>query len=298
MREEREGEREERDGNGDGVYVRKCNYFQKFSHQEEEARPGLYSVRLYDPHLVDSSPSPSPSFEETPPSILCSLSATAHAGIHQYIFETPFSPSLSSSPLSQHVLIDPCHNMAYSPSACKSSHISLSSSGDKAEGQIEFAGDFSGRTGGFNLSFSLSFSPSFSPSLSGTWDGNGTLSYGERETDSVNGGVFVTFERGEIQERVVEVSVGLSFLDLETAEANREKEIGERGFEEVEREAWKMWEEKLSVFQVKEQEKSETVDEDLIKFYTSVYHSYTVPTNYTGTLFFLFFFSLFFFLSL
>jgi predicted alpha-1,2-mannosidase len=96
----------------------------------------------------------------------------------------------------------------------------------------------------------------------GGWDRD--VFKGRTELSGEHVKAFVSFDtRGE---ETIEVKIGTSFMDFETAEANLEAEIGSRSFTTVRREAREVWNDKLSRIAVEGGS-----EEDKIKFYTSLY---------------------------
>lgn len=102
-----------------GYYVRLCDYKQRFSHWDELAEPGRYSVVLQDSREKSS--------------IIANLSATAHAAIHRYQY--------LDSNLNKHVVIDPCHNIAFEETACLDSAVWVDAvTPRRLQGWIHFSG--------------------------------------------------------------------------------------------------------------------------------------------------------------
>ena len=87
-------------------------------------------------------------------------------------------------------------------------------------------------------------------------------------------GIDINF--GDIAGQPLEMKVGISFISCENALENLEAEAGELSFDEVRRNALADWEEALSVIDMEsEDEEIKTV------FYTALYHSMIMPTNFT-----------------
>ena len=81
---------------------------------------------------------------------------------------------------------------------------------------------------------------------------------------------------GDIKDQPLEMKVGISFISTENAMENLEAEAGELSFDDVRKNALSDWEEALSVIDMEsEDEEIKTV------FYTSLYHSMIMPTNFT-----------------
>lgn len=114
--------------------------------------------------------------------------------------------------------------------------------------------------------FVAEFSKKFSDY--GVWDKN--VLKGNSEASGAEVKAYVSFDTkgGE----TVEVKVGTSFIDYETASSNLEKEIGTKDFSTVRKDARNTWNEKLSKIQIE----GGTEDEKVI-FYTSLYLTFFEP---------------------
>ena len=100
------------------------------------------------------------------------------------------------------------------------------------------------------------------------------FSISENITDSLRVKAIFNFEvkAGEI----IEVKVGISAVDVEGAKNNLTKEIGYKSFETVRKETEQLWDKELSKIKV-----SGGKDEDLVNFYTSLYHSMIAPNLFS-----------------
>ena len=74
----------------------------------------------------------------------------------------------------------------------------------------------------------------------------------------------------------VELKVGISFVDMEGAENNYQREIASKSFDQVRREADELWNRELSRIRIA----GGTEDEKTV-FYTSLYHTMIDPRTYT-----------------
>ncbi len=87
-------------------------------------------------------------------------------------------------------------------------------------------------------------------------------------------GIDINF--GDLQGQPVEMKVGISFVSAENAKLNLEAEAGNLSFDDVRKNALADWEEALSVIDM------ESEDAEIrTVFYTSLYHSMIMPTNFT-----------------
>lgn len=81
---------------------------------------------------------------------------------------------------------------------------------------------------------------------------------------------------GDLQGKPLEMKVGISFISVENAKLNLEAEAGELTFDDVRKNALTDWEEALSVIDMESED-----DEIKTVFYTALYHSMIMPTNFT-----------------
>jgi predicted alpha-1,2-mannosidase len=92
--------------------------------------------------------------------------------------------------------------------------------------------------------------------------------------DESNLGIDINF--GNIKNQPVEIKVGISFVSTDNALENLIKETDKLTFDDVRDNAINNWEEALSVIDIS------TADEDIKTiFYTALYHSMIMPTNFT-----------------
>lgn len=97
---------------------------------------------------------------------------------------------------------------------------------------------------------------------------------GEKQLQGKHLGFFTEFPT-EAND-VVEMKVGISFVDLAGAENNYKVEIADKDFDQVHAEATEKWNKALSVAQVEG-----GTEEEKVVFYTSLYHTMIDPRDYT-----------------
>ncbi len=102
----------------------------------------------------------------------------------------------------------------------------------------------------------------------GVWDDQVSKNTQEVSGEYVKAYLSFDTQGGE----TVEVKIGTSFIDFETASANLENEIGKKKFSTVRKEARNKWNQKLSRIEVEGGS-----EEDKIKFYTSLYWVHFEP---------------------
>ncbi len=91
--------------------------------------------------------------------------------------------------------------------------------------------------------------------------------------DPTDLGVDINF--GNIKDDSVELKVAISFVSVENAEMNLEAEAGSLDFDQVRDNAVAKWEDRLSSIKISSDPETMTV------FYTALYHSLIMPTNFT-----------------
>ena len=111
------------------------------------------------------------------------------------------------------------------------------------------------------------------PARWGTWDGNHIYAdslqlYGSRM------GAYVEFATGKNE--VVMAQVGTSFISIEQARANLEAELPGWDFKRLCAQTRQAWEEKLAAMQV-----HGASDNDKTIFYTALYHAYLLPREFS-----------------
>jgi predicted alpha-1,2-mannosidase len=214
--------------------------FIRFSHNNETAFPGYYALRL-------------------PKSgILVELTASEHTGVHRYTFSGEETP---------HLLIDVSSVMGQGRSI--DGEVKIFPEKQEITGTVRTYGSFSSRYGGIRVYFSALCSEPFS-SYS-VWSGKDLF----KDQTSMKGdqiGADLCF-RNSGSEKAITLNVGISYVSIDNARANREAETGSSGFDGILAKARKKWEDKLSLIKI------EGGSEEQRKiFYTALYHSLQMPT--------------------
>ena len=96
----------------------------------------------------------------------------------------------------------------------------------------------------------------------------------KKELEGKHLGFFTEFPTKERE--VVELKVGISFVDMEGAEKNFKQEIASKDFDQVRKEATDMWNKELSRIQI-----AGGTDDEKTVFYTALYHTMIDPRIYT-----------------
>ena len=189
-------------------------YESAYSHDEEDASPGYYTVILKDYNIK------------------AEITATERVGFHQYTF-----------PESQdaHIIIDVTHSITPGRDA----YVKVLN-----ENQIEgyVVGDMEGNhSRPLKCYFFAEFNKNFSSY--GTWNGE-DINYGLNEMTGKNGiGAFVNFSTSEGEQ--VLIKVGISFVSIEGAKKNLEAEVPHWDFDKIKKQAKDIWNKKLNKIKVK-----------------------------------------------
>ena len=206
----------------------------------ESASPGYYAVDLPDADVI------------------VQLAASTRGGIHSYEF----------------VGDDPAHLTINATAAVSGGTVhdsSIEVTTDGAEGWVTYGGGYTGRSQPFTVYFSATVEP-LSESVS-AWDSDG-LNDSDSAEGVVAGGVF---SWSTAPSEPVVLRVGISFVDVEQAAANRLEEVGERSLETVREDTEALWREKMGRVRIG------GVDESTARmFYTALYNTYRMPTRLDG----------------
>jgi predicted alpha-1,2-mannosidase len=211
-----------------------------YSHQQERAFPGYYGVAL--PGL----------------GITAELTATRRVGVHRYTFPEHHVP---------HILIHV--TSALGKGNCKSGEVRILPDVREIEGAVRTFGTFSRRYGGLNVYFVARFNRPIHHFATRTGE---TETLGQAVATGDDIGVNVSF-RPDNASRVVELKLAISYVSIENARANLEREVGETGFDRVLTEAVAQWEEKLARIRIFGGSHRQQVI-----FRTALYHSLQMPT--------------------
>ncbi|WP_111307272.1 GH92 family glycosyl hydrolase [Confluentibacter sediminis] len=214
-------------------------YSSLFSHENEIASPGYYSVFLNDPQIK------------------VEVSATEHCGVHKYTSETdePFS-----------IIIDLNHSLDKKRPywSCKI-----------IDAQIRIIDDYTiegyrSITGWANLR-KVYFRAEFSrPFITSVIKAGSRIYTDEKIANHQNLKTIIGFDKNK---KPLVVRVGLSSVSYEGAKNNLHAEIQDFNFNDVKTEAKKQWDKELSVIDIEGSEDQKEI------FYTSLYHTFIHPNN-------------------
>ena len=218
-------------------------YRQAFSHDEEEAEAGYYSVTLEDT------------------GIQVELTATAHMGMQRYTFG-PTDEAV--------VLLDLGHTLG--DGVILDAEVHLDPDNGEIYGWIHNNGSFTGRVGGVVIYFVSRFDRN--PTTYGTWTGE-TLDEGNATVQGEDIGAW--FQWAVTGGEQIQVQTGISVIDLDQARTNLEAEqTTVWDFDAVRHGAKAIWNDELDIVEVTGGD-----DDALTIFYTGLYHTMMMPTNWT-----------------
>ncbi len=222
--------------------IKDSGYRSVFSHDNESAAPGYYSVHL-DRFDVEVE-----------------LASTMNAAFHRYTF-----PDVSETP---YVVIDVSY--ANEIGDCEDADVTVDTAANEVYGYTYQHGGFTGRYGGLPIYFVARFSEDFSDY--GTFSNDiRTPQNTFQEGDDI--GAYVGFGQGKTS---VTAKVGLSIISVEQARLNLDAQISTWDFEATRAESEDVWRDYLSDVLV---EGGTAVQRT--KFYTALYHLYMLPTSFT-----------------
>ena len=218
-------------------------YRSTYDKASEEAEPGYYAVTLTRPH------------------VRAEVTATQRGAHHRYTFEQRPADGYGR------VVLDLGHAMVN----VRVAYAKLTVDGNVIEGQTLPYGRFSGPSpGGLRTYFSIALDPP--PLAIATWN-DGELD-GEVTEAGLRVGALATFPVDAGSE--IHARVGISYVDVAGARANRESELPTLDFDATRKRASDAWERELrSVRFEGGTEAQRTI------MATSLYHSFVVPTMVT-----------------
>ncbi len=222
-----------------GMVVR-ANRFARFSHSDEQAYPGFYSVRL------------------PKDDIRAELTVTPRTGVHRYTFSKDETP---------HLLID--ISGAIGGRRTENAMAVVHPEKQELEGMVRLYGSFSGRYDGLDVYFVARFNQPFAKY--GTWNA-GRLAANSVNVSGRDIGADLAFAK-QGPKTVVEMQLALSYVSIANARLNLEAEAAAKGFDTAVYDAGAEWEKRLARIFVQ----GATPKEQRI-FYTALYRAFQMPT--------------------
>ena len=182
--------------------------FYKYSHRNELAYPGYYSVDLENQ------------------GIKVELTSTERVGLHRYTFNGIEKPGF---------FMNITHTIGGKHS--KDGYINIKND-TEIEGHARTFGSFAGRYGGIKVYFAARLSAPIRDY--GIWRNEAFSG----KTTSANGDeLFVNFS---FDHEIIELKLAISHVSIDNAWENLETEVGEKSFDQISREALDSWENRLS----------------------------------------------------
>ena len=212
-------------------------YRSKFSHEEEVATAGYYSVILQDY------------------GIKAELTATPRVAFHRYTY-----PKSQQS----RILFD-IGNRSGESGAVKDAHVEIRDDGS-IEGYVITLPEYVKKyQPGAEVPIYFSAVMDKEPARVGRFNGT-EVHEGDKEANGVGAGLYVDFPTK--QDEQVTVAVGISYTSVENARLNRETEADDMTFDEAKLQSENAWQEMLGRIDVRFAK-----DDDMKKFYTGLYHA-------------------------
>lgn len=217
-------------------------YRSRFSHTEEVASPGYYSVNLKDY------------------GIRAELTVSERVGFHRYTF-----PKSDVS----HILIDLNHGIG---DVCTDAQIRIVNNSE-IEGYRASRGFIRNQ----HVYFCARFNKPFK--TFGTWDKNSIMT-GSAEASGVQIGAYADYITTENE--IVEVKVGISYTSIAQARLNLDTEIPHWKFSSVHKDARIIWGKALDKIEIEMATGNGKSfnNEKRITFYTALYHSLLFPATF------------------
>ena len=219
----------------------KYAYYSKFSHQREKAMPGYYAVTL-DDYGVDTK-----------------FTTTVHAGITELLFKEGKAAHLVFAPTN-------------SANGIGDGSLHIDPNGMTISGWVS--------TGGFcwrdpkDRPYKLYFVACFNTSFSnyGVWKGSRQQA-GQADVEGDDMAAFVSF--GELKDKTVKMKMAISYVSINNAKENLEREINHWDFDRIYESIKAQWADYLSRIRV-----TGGTEAERQTFYTAVYHNLLHPNIY------------------
>lgn len=189
------------------------DFYQQFSHGDETAFPGYYSVKFNDEQIYSE------------------LTSTERSGLHRYTFSEEENASL---------LINITNTIG--DKRAENGNITIIPSKNEIEGSVHTHGSFASRHGGTTVYFVAKFDqPIKDYSI---WNGSEILS----KANQVSSDTLIASVR--FSSSLLNVKVGISHVSIENARLNLKEEVGSKSFEDIVAEATAKWEKRFSLIKV------------------------------------------------
>ena len=177
---------------------------------------------------------------------LCEMTATAHTGVQRYTFRTGRDASL---------FVDA--SSALSGGHTTNAAIAVDAAARSLTAEAKLFGTFTGRYDGLTAY------------LYAEWDAQ------VQDVSVTDAAACLRF--GNLRGRSVTLRAGISFLSAENAKENLYSELAAEDFDTIRAQTAAQWETRLSAVQIGADDETKTV------FYTALYHTMIMPTDFTDT---------------
>jgi len=221
------------------------DYTHYFSHVDETAFPGYYSVQFKEENIY------------------AEITSTERTGLHRYTFK---------SDKNRQILIHITNTLGNEKA--NEGMVMIDSERKQLTGSVRTFGRFASRYGGIKVYFVAQFDQYFSDF--GIWNGkNYTKNLKTSKSDCLI--VNLGFDKRN-KNKEVNVKVGISYVSIKNARENLAKEVGNQTFNQIVEQAKEKWEDKLSKIKIET-----TKEDDKIIFYSALYRSFQMPTIFNDT---------------
>jgi len=224
---------------------RQHKYRQKFKKEDEDAKPGFYSVKLEN-------------------QIVAEMTATERTAFHRYTYP--------ENTTTGYVVADMAN--AVVATEVRTSSLTIDSANQEVSGWAKVHGGFTNRYGGLKVYFSAKFNKAFTVNKSvATYvlsDDVTVEDLNADEDDESQVGAYLGFDVADGSK--VEMIVGISYVSVANAKENRETEIPEFAFDSVRAATEQMWEDETNVVRF-----WGGSDKEREVMGTALYHAFLMP---------------------
>ncbi|WP_426310082.1 glycoside hydrolase domain-containing protein [Cellulosimicrobium sp. E-16] len=232
-------------------------YAHTFSHDDEQAGPGFYSVGLGNTAGKDGA------IAAAPGTIEAEVAATTRSGVHRYAFPEGSTPSL---------VVD----LETNNTSRRSSSVDVET---RADGTVELSGQVTGYF--YNAAYTLYYTArTLQPATVQTWGDDDKLVDATAQ-DGVDTGAILTFDPADAGN--VGLQVTLSPVSVEQARVDQQVELGELSFDEIRDRTRAEWNATLGRVAIDASTATDPTGELQKLFYTHLYRMFAMPMNATST---------------
>ncbi|MGN0111481.1 MAG: glycoside hydrolase domain-containing protein [Cellulosimicrobium funkei] len=232
-------------------------YAHPFSHDDEQAGPGFYSVGLGNVAGRDGA------ITGAPGTIEAEVAATTRSGVHRYAFPAGSTPSL---------VVD----LETNNTSRRSSSVQVET---RADGTVELSGQVTGYF--YNAAYTLYYTArTLQPATVQTWGDDDKL-VDATSQDGVDTGAILTFDPADAEE--IGLQVTLSPVSVEQARIDQQVELGDLSFDAIRDRTRAEWNATLGRVAIDASTATDPTGELQQLFYTHLYRMFAMPMNATST---------------